>query len=117
MKIAQHRLFIQNSGKNLDAIGIRADFKVSNFADNLKSATQCKYMIWSGAWIADYPEGDNFAQLLYGPNAGQETMLVISLKHMMLFILRLFIYHLNNVYHIMKSLIARLKLIILGLFM
>ncbi|MNV50107.1 hypothetical protein D3C71_1420970 [compost metagenome] len=28
-------------------------------------------MIWSGAWIADYPEGDNFAQLLYGPNAGQ----------------------------------------------
>ncbi|HAV4995937.1 MULTISPECIES: ABC transporter substrate-binding protein [Acinetobacter] len=57
--------------KNLDAIGIRADFKVSNFADNLKAATQCKYMIWSGAWIADYPEGDNFAQLLYGPNAGQ----------------------------------------------
>ncbi len=56
--------------KNLDAIGIRADFKVSNFADNLKAATQCKY-IWSGAWIADYPEGDNFAQLLYGPNAGQ----------------------------------------------
>ena len=103
--------------KNLDAIGIRADFKVSNFADNLKAATQCKYMIWSGAWIADYPEGDNFAQLLYGPNAGQETMLVISLKHMMLFTLRPFIYHRNNVYHIMKSLIARLKLITHGLFM
>ena len=64
-------------------------------------------MIWSGAWIADYPEGDNFAQLLYGPNAGQETMLVISLKHMMLFILRPFIYHLNNVYHITKNLTVR----------
>ena len=57
--------------KNLDAIGVRVDFKVSNFADNLKAATQCQYMIWGGAWIADYPEGENFAQLLYGPNAGQ----------------------------------------------
>jgi ABC-type transport system substrate-binding protein len=23
------------------------------------------------AWIADYPDGDNFLQLLYGPNSGQ----------------------------------------------
>ncbi|USA47324.1 ABC transporter substrate-binding protein [Acinetobacter sp. C26M] len=57
--------------KNLDAIGIRADFKVSNFADNLKAATQCQYMMWSGAWHADYPEGENFTQLLYGPNVGR----------------------------------------------
>ncbi|QUY37323.1 ABC transporter substrate-binding protein [Acinetobacter junii] len=57
--------------KNLDAIGIRADFRVSNFADNLKAATQCQYMIWGGAWHADYPEGENFTQLLYGPNVGR----------------------------------------------
>ncbi len=57
--------------KNLDAIGIRADFRVSNFADNLKAATQCEYMIWGGAWHADYPEGENFTQLLYGPNVGR----------------------------------------------
>ncbi|USA55489.1 ABC transporter substrate-binding protein [Acinetobacter sp. C32I] len=57
--------------KNLDVIGIRADFKVSNFADNLKAATQCQYMMWSGAWHADYPEGENFTQLLYGPNVGR----------------------------------------------
>ena len=57
--------------KGLDAIGIRADFKVSNFADNLKAATQCQYMMWSGAWHADYPEGENFTQLLYGPNVGR----------------------------------------------
>ncbi|NNP76285.1 heme-binding protein [Acinetobacter sp. Ac_3412] len=57
--------------KNLDAIGVRADFKVSNFADNLKAATQCQYMMWSGAWHADYPEGENFTQLLYGPNVGR----------------------------------------------
>jgi ABC-type oligopeptide transport system substrate-binding subunit len=25
------------------------------------------------AWIADYPDGDNFMQLLYGPNSGQSN--------------------------------------------
>ena len=57
--------------RGLDMIGIRADFPTQNFADNLKAATQCKLMMWSAAWGADYPEGENFAQLLYGPNAGQ----------------------------------------------
>jgi ABC-type transport system substrate-binding protein len=57
--------------RGLDKIGVRADFKVSNFADNLKVATECKLMMWNGSWIADYPEGENFMQLLYGPNVGQ----------------------------------------------
>ena len=57
--------------RGLDMIGIRADFITQNFADNLKAATACKVMMWSGAWIADFPEGENFAQLLYGRNAGQ----------------------------------------------
>lgn len=57
--------------KNLDAIGIRVSFVVSNFADNMKAAIQCKYMMWGSSWIADYPEGENFVQLLYGPNSGQ----------------------------------------------
>ena len=57
--------------KNLDAIGVRSAFKISNFADNMKEAMQCKYMVWGSAWIADFPEGENFAQLLYGPNSGR----------------------------------------------
>ena len=57
--------------RGLDLIGIRADFPTQNFADNLKAATQCKLMMWSAAWGADYPEGENFTQQLYGPNAGQ----------------------------------------------
>lgn len=55
----------------LDDIGISAEFPVSSFADNLKAAAQCKLMMWGGAWIADYPEGENFMQLLYGPNSNQ----------------------------------------------
>lgn len=57
--------------RGLDQIGIKAVFEVGNFADNLKDAAGCRLMMWGGAWHADYPEGENFMQLLYGPNAGQ----------------------------------------------
>ncbi len=57
--------------RGLDLIGVKAVFEVSNFADNVKAATQCQLMMWGSAWHADYPEGENFLQLLYGPNSGQ----------------------------------------------
>lgn len=57
--------------RGLDQIGVQVVFEVSNFADNVKAATQCQLMMWGSAWHADYPEGENFLQLLYGPNAGQ----------------------------------------------
>lgn len=57
--------------RGLDLIGIRSEFIINNFADNLKAATQCKLMLWGAAWMADYPEGQNFMQLLYGPNVHQ----------------------------------------------
>ena len=57
--------------RGLDKVGIRAEFPTQSFADNLKAADKCKLMMWGSAWHADYPEGENFAQGLYGPNAGQ----------------------------------------------
>ena len=57
--------------RGLDQIGVRVEFSTSNFADNLKAATECKLMMWGAAWYADFPEGENFVQLLYGPNAGR----------------------------------------------
>jgi len=57
--------------RGLDRISLRAEFPISNFADNLKAATECRLMMWGGAWHADFPEGENFLQLLYGPNAGR----------------------------------------------
>jgi ABC-type transport system substrate-binding protein len=68
---AKNVVFSEIWKRGLDKIGIRVDFKVSNYADNLRAATECKLMMWNGSWSADYPEGDNFMQLLYGPNAGQ----------------------------------------------
>ena len=46
---------------------------ISKFVDNLKAAKACQLMMWGAGWTADYPDGDNFMQLLYGPNAGQSN--------------------------------------------
>ncbi len=56
--------------KSLDAIGIQMDVHKDKFAELLKMEKQCKVMSRPAAWIADYPDGDNFMQLLYGPNTG-----------------------------------------------
>ncbi|HCE10831.1 MAG TPA: heme-binding protein [Oxalobacteraceae bacterium] len=68
---ATSKIYAEIWKRGLDQIGVRADFLTSNFADNMKAATECKLMIWGAAWGADYPEGENFLQLLYGPNSGQ----------------------------------------------
>ena len=57
--------------RGLDQIGIRIEFPVSNFADNLKAASACKLSMWGGAWNADFPDGENFLQLLQGAKAGR----------------------------------------------
>ena len=59
--------------KAFDSIGIRMEVQKDKFAELLKLEKQCKLMMRTAAWIADYPDGDNFMQLLYGPNAGQEN--------------------------------------------
>ncbi len=55
--------------RGLDKIGVRVEFLTGNFADNVKAATECRLMAWGSAWHADFPDGENFLQLLYGPNA------------------------------------------------
>ena len=59
--------------KSLDAIGVRVEFDTAPFVENLKAAKACKLMMWESSWGADYPDGDNFMQLLYGPNTGQSN--------------------------------------------
>jgi oligopeptide transport system substrate-binding protein len=56
--------------KSLAAIGVKMDVHKDKFAELLKMEKQCKVMSRPAAWIADYPDGDNFMQLLYGPNTG-----------------------------------------------
>jgi oligopeptide transport system substrate-binding protein len=57
--------------RTYDSIHIRMDGDRKPFPDILKAEKQCKLQSRNGPWLADYPDGDNFMQLFYGPNSMQ----------------------------------------------
>ncbi len=59
--------------KSYDAIGVRMEPQKDKFPELLKLEKQCKLISRTAAWIADYPDGDNFMQLFYGPNSYQSN--------------------------------------------
>jgi ABC-type transport system substrate-binding protein len=59
--------------KGLDAVGLRFEARKSAFSDNIKAARACQLMMWGAAWGADYPDGEDFMQLLYGPNTHESN--------------------------------------------
>jgi ABC-type transport system substrate-binding protein len=59
--------------KSMDRLGLKIEFKPQKFSDNYRAAKACQLMLWGQAWTADYPDGENFMQLLYGPNTGQSN--------------------------------------------
>jgi len=59
--------------KAYDGIGIRMEVQKDKFAELLKLEKQCKLQMRTASWIADYPDADNFMQLLYGKNIYQSN--------------------------------------------
>jgi ABC-type transport system substrate-binding protein len=59
--------------RSMDAIGIRLSFRKDKLPELRKLHRAGKIQVMSEGWNADYPDGENFLQLLYGPNAGQEN--------------------------------------------
>ena len=57
--------------KNMDAIGVRIEFKTAKWPENLKASRAGKLMMWGVGWSAAAPDGDTFLALGYGPNKGQ----------------------------------------------
>ena len=67
------RLFTELWKKDLAAVGIRMDVEVAKWPDLRKKSKAGQLQEWAAAWSADYPDGQNFYQLLYGPNCGQSN--------------------------------------------
>jgi ABC-type transport system substrate-binding protein len=67
----QSRQLIEAWQKNMSAIGIRIDFRIAKWPENLKSSRAGKLMMWGVGWSATLPDGDTFLALGYGPNKGQ----------------------------------------------
>ncbi len=59
--------------KNMDAIGIRMVFRKDQLPELRKMARAGKIQMRGDGWNADYPDADNFMQLLYGLNIGQSN--------------------------------------------
>lgn len=66
--------------KNLNAIGLRVVFKSDKKTEIIKASRLGKVMMFETNWIADFPDGDNFLQLLYGPNSGRANYARFNLK-------------------------------------
>ena len=65
--------------KSYDAVGVRMEGQKDKFPELLKLEKQCKLLSRTAAWIADYPDGDNFMQLFYGPNAYQSNNACVTM--------------------------------------
>ena len=59
--------------KTYTSIGIRMASDRLIFSDILKAEKECRLQSRTAPWIADYPDGDNFMQLFYGPNTHQNN--------------------------------------------
>ena len=67
------RQFTQLWKKDMEAIGIRMEVETAKWPDLRKKSKLGKLQSWHLAWSADYPDGENFYQLLYGPNCGSSN--------------------------------------------
>jgi oligopeptide transport system substrate-binding protein len=59
--------------KTYTSLGIRMENDRMIFSDLLKAEQLCKVQSRNYQWVADYPDGDNFMQLYYGPNIHQNN--------------------------------------------
>ncbi len=67
------KLYTELWKKNMDAVGIRMRPLIEKWPDLRKKSKLGQLQSWFLSWGADYPDGENFFQLLYGPNAGSSN--------------------------------------------
>ena len=59
--------------KSMERIGLRIRSEVLAGAEFAKRSTTCTTMLFTSNWSADYPDGENFMQLLYGPHSNESN--------------------------------------------
>ena len=60
--------------KNMDAAGIRIEFKIGKWPEHLKAARAGKLMMWGLGYAANTPDGAGALVLGYGPGKGQNNL-------------------------------------------
>jgi ABC-type transport system substrate-binding protein len=57
--------------KAMDAVNVKIEFKLAKWPEQLKASRAGKLMMWGVAWGGTFPDGQDYLDLLYGPNKGQ----------------------------------------------
>jgi ABC-type transport system substrate-binding protein len=57
--------------KAMDPLGVRIEFKIAKWPEQLKQSRAGKLMMWGVGWSGTSPDGGYFLELMYGPNKGQ----------------------------------------------
>jgi ABC-type transport system substrate-binding protein len=65
--------------KAMTRVGVRIDFRISAWQENIKASRAGKLMMWGTGWAAAIPDGSYFLDVLYGKNKGQSNHARFSL--------------------------------------
>ena len=60
--------------KNMDAVGIKIEFKTGKWPEQLKAARAGKLMMWGLGYSAANPDGSDVVQLGFGPAKGEANL-------------------------------------------
>jgi len=69
----QSRMLQELWQKAMDALGVRIEFKIAKWPEQLKSSRAGKLMMWGLSWSATVPDASDLLGLMYGPNKGQSN--------------------------------------------
>jgi ABC-type transport system substrate-binding protein len=59
--------------KAMDDIGVKIEFRIGAWPENIKASRAGKLMMWTTGWSAAIPDGSYFMDLMYGPSKGQSN--------------------------------------------
>ncbi|WP_428243057.1 ABC transporter substrate-binding protein [Gynuella sp.] len=62
-----------------DSLHLKLTFKTGKWSELSKANREGKLQMWGLAWGADYPDGENFMQMFYGPNGGDSNFAFFDL--------------------------------------
>ncbi len=59
--------------KSMNALGVRINFTVRAWQENIKASRAGKLMMWGTGWTAALPDASYFLDVMYGPNKGMSN--------------------------------------------
>jgi ABC-type transport system substrate-binding protein len=60
--------------KNLNAVGLRTEFKIAKWPEQLKKARAAQLMVWQVGQSSEAPDVQDAFEMMYGPSSGDQNL-------------------------------------------